>query len=85
MAAGVDYCEMDKPPLKKFNLFLEERVVDSEGVSSPRERYFCDVKFMIVVDAMLRLMESGQFAPFELKQALALALEMYKERKAYEQ
>jgi len=45
----------------------------------PRERYLYDAEFRTLVDAMLKLVENCQFTPFELKQALNLALTMHEE------
>ncbi len=47
----------------------------------PRERYLYDAEFRTLVDAMLKLIESCQFTPFELRQALVLALILYEERR----
>jgi len=45
----------------------------------PRERYLYDAEFRTLVDAMLKLVENCQFTPFELRQALVLALIKYEE------
>ena len=47
----------------------------------PRERYLYDAEFRTLVDTMLKLVESCQFTPFELRQALVLALILYEERR----
>ena len=47
----------------------------------PRERYLYDAEFRTLVDTMLKLVENCQFTPFELRQALVLALILYEERR----
>ena len=50
-------------------------------MDNPRERYLYDAEFRTLVDAMLKLVENCQFTPFELRQALVLALILYEERR----
>lgn len=45
----------------------------------PRERYFYDAKFKAIVDFMFSLIVNEQITPFELSQALILALMKYEE------
>lgn len=46
---------------------------------NPRKRYLYDGEFRNLVDNMLRIIVDCQFTPFELRQALVLALIMYEE------
>ena len=48
-------------------------------MDNPRDRYFHDAEFRMLVDSMLDLVKNCQFTPFELKQALILALTMHEE------
>ena len=51
-------------------------------MDNPRKRYFCDAEFKNLVDSMFNLIKECRFTPFELRQALVLALTMYEETKA---
>ena len=45
----------------------------------PRERYLYDAEFRAIVDFMFSLIVNEQITPFELSQALILALMRYEE------
>ena len=51
-------------------------------IEDPRRRYLLDGEFRALVDSLLKLVEECQFTPFELRQALVLALTLYEERRA---
>jgi len=48
-------------------------------MDNPRERYLHDAEFREVVDFMLNLILDCSLTPFELKQALTVALDIYQE------
>ena len=49
-------------------------------IDNSRNRYLNDNKFKALVNTLSHLVTSGEFTTLELKQALALALEMREER-----
>ena len=49
-------------------------------IDNLRDRYLNDNKFKALVNTLFHLVASGEFTPFELRQALVLALILYEER-----
>jgi len=54
-------------------------MTENYRIDDPRMRYLNDPEFKVLVDSLLRLIKNCQFTPFELKQALTLALTIHEE------